>query len=167
MDKSKTYKKASSFALEHKFSLAMRLIDKYLFNFPDDTDLLILKGNILDIQLKHNKSIKLYKKVLSLNQNNIFALIDLGDAYRNKEQYKKAIKYYDMVITLIQDNDSLMTESTQDEYIDACLGKVETLLLLNKPFKAIDCINYAIKKCPTESYRFSVFRKQVIKQIKI
>lgn len=162
MKKAEIYNKASRFALEHKFYWAMRLIDKYLIDFPDDTDLLILKGNIFDIQLKYDESIKLYRKVLSKDKKNLFALIDLGDVYRHKEQYKKAIQYYDMAINLIKENTLINAE---DQYLDACHGKAEVLLLMKSPAEALNCLKSFMEDYPNQSEYVLVLYNQAMEKV--
>src|SRR5438094_517387 len=106
---------------------AIKLIDDYLSKTdPNDVDLLLLKGNILDILLEYDQSVPIYRKVLRIEPKNARALIDLGDVYVNKDAHRKAIPYYDRALRLIklgQNSSGLYSYShKEDEFVAACVG---------------------------------------------
>jgi len=133
----------------------IKLIDKNLLILGrNNTDLLRLKGNLLDILGKYQESATMYRKILRLVPNDIDATTDLGDAYHNLGEFRKALIYYNRALSLIKTGKS-HTELYRfnvkgEDFIQAVKGKAETLLALKKPKEALKSIVDALQFYPAD-----------------
>jgi tetratricopeptide (TPR) repeat protein len=136
-----------------KAPTAIRLLDQYLETVDrEDIDVLRLKGNVLDIQLKHEKSRQIYKQILRRCPDNTLALIDMGDAWARSDEYTRAIPYYNRALRLISNghytSGVYVYGSKEEEFIEASLGKAEALLELKRHAAALTCLVNALQKYP-------------------
>jgi tetratricopeptide (TPR) repeat protein len=110
---------------------ALKLLNEFLSMVdPADLDVLRLKGNILDILLKHDQAAKLYERILHLDRSNTLALIDLGDAHRHQDEHHKAIRCYERALRLIKrgkyTSGIYVYSEKSEEFVQACKGKSES-----------------------------------------
>jgi len=127
------FQKARTLALNYEAWKAISVIDHYLKQAPDDSDMLVLKGNILEMTDSGGDAEVIYKKVLSIDPNNCKALIDIGDICNANNDYLCAINYYSRALeTLkkISKNNELSSWSKEDLELSGFRGKIKALLAL-------------------------------------
>ncbi len=133
----------------------LKVIDQYLAEIaPNDVDVLRLKANVLDIQLKYGQSLGIYKKLLRVNPTDVLALIDLGDVYARRSQYVHAIKCYNRALRALNQGHHISRAYSyigkEEEWHDAYKGKVKALLELNRTLDALKCLIQGLQKIPTD-----------------
>ncbi len=133
----------------------IKLIDKNLLILGrNNTDLLRFKGHLLDILGKEQESAKIYREILRLIPNHIEATIDLGDTYKNLEEFRRALTYYNKVLRLIKTGKGhtglYRFDVKGEDFIQAVKGKAETLLALKRPREALKCIVNALQYYPDD-----------------
>lgn len=77
--------------LEHDYEGALQRIDQILAENPEDIDALMFKGNILDLDERHQEALRCYRYVLDIDPDNVAALIDMGDCHTWLDAYEQAI----------------------------------------------------------------------------
>jgi len=142
----------------------LSLIDQYLTDVgPDDVDMLRLKANVLDIQLRRVQSLGIYKKLLRLNPSDVLALIDVGDLYAHRGQYAHAIRYYNRAFRAMEQghcNSGMYSYIGKgEEWITVCKGKANALLELNRTMDALKCILQGLQRTPAEPLLGDLLRK--------
>ena len=147
--------KVRSLDLLREAPKAIRLLDQYLETVNrEDIDVLRLKGNVLDIQLKFENSRQIYKHILRHCPDNTLALIDMGDAWARSDEYARAIPYYNRALRLINNghytSGMYVYPFKEDEFIEASKGKAEALLELKRPLAALRCLVNALQKYPAD-----------------
>lgn len=146
--KREVFRTAGRFALNDKPTQAIKVIEEYFHEIdPNDVDLLLLKGHILDSIHKFDQALNIYRKVLRVDRDNAPGLIDLGGYYSNiKRNYRKALWYYARALRLVESGRFHLDE--EDEFIDACTEKAGALLALKRPMEALKCIVHGLQKYP-------------------
>jgi tetratricopeptide (TPR) repeat protein len=139
---------------------ALKLIDTYLQQEEkNDVDLLLLKSNILEMTGKSTPAAKIARHILRLAPADPLALMDLGDYYRalRKPNYRKALQSYEKAFRLVDEGQFHYDE--EDEFIDACEGKADILLALQRPMVALRCVVAGLQKHPTSLTLGKVLQK--------
>ena len=129
--------KARALATECSYDAALEVVEKLLFDSPNDIEILRLKGNILEqktldlyeySQQKLTRSSEFllarecYEQILRLDPQNSVALIDLGDHYKYLDAYDKAFSYYDQAVAVLRScKNSLSRFEEIEELLGTCL----------------------------------------------
>ncbi len=143
--------KAKFLTMEGKYKKALKFIDKLLITNPNDVDALRLKGNVLSVKItdenysfceKKRKLVlcsiqKCHERILKFDPNNMLALIDLGDYWRNESCFDKSLQYYNKAISLLKEGHFYL--SLEDELIEAFYGKKELLKNINEKSELLKC----------------------------
>jgi tetratricopeptide (TPR) repeat protein len=115
-----------------KYSLALKELEK-LENVPLlYPKVLVLKGICVflaedDNKYSYNDISKIYKKALSIDDENVSALLELGHHYFSSENKSElAIPLFDKAIRILQ-----------DELVDAIIGMAKCIEELKSPKKAL------------------------------
>ncbi len=145
--KKSTFRTARRLAVGGDPVIALKLVNSYLKQEKkNDVDLLILKSNILQMIGRFAQSARISRHILQIVPYNTLALIDLGDYYKalSKPNYRKALQLYDRALRLI--NRGRFHYDKEEEYLDACRGKIDVLLALKRPTAALRCIIDGLQK---------------------
>lgn len=129
---------------------ALNIIDKYLQQEDEnDVDLLLLKSNIFEMTGKFAQAAKISHLILQIIPDDTLALIDLGDYYKalRKPNYRKALQYYNQALRLV--HIGRFHYDKKEEFLDACEGKADILLTLQRPLAALQCLVDGLRKYPT------------------
>jgi tetratricopeptide (TPR) repeat protein len=110
-------------ALLNQPAFAVQLYDFALRISPNDTSILMKKGELLDKSGNTTEAEKLYDTILNLNQNETSALLSKGDLLLQEGEYRNAIGYYNRVLdvnpndanTLVRKGDALLFLSIEDQ----------------------------------------------------
>ena len=112
---------ARGLAMDASYDAALDVVEKVLAGLPDDLEGLRLKGNVLEqkaLDLNEHSAKKLvrsgeyllarecYERILRSDPDNVFALVDLGDHYKNLEAYDRAFSYYEAAVSSLQSDRS-------------------------------------------------------------
>jgi tetratricopeptide (TPR) repeat protein len=130
---------------------AIEVLDEYLAANPRNAvDVLIIKGNILDMQERFDEAREVCERALRLHPTNVPALIDLGDHYSNIEgNFRKALSCYDRALDLLESGHYYFNK--EDEYVTACREKAGALVQLNRPREAMKCLIKGLLRYPMSS----------------
>jgi len=103
--------KIKSLAMKGEYETALACLDGLLADEPRNTDVLRLKGNVIELAAyqenyqpgggptpKIQEAEKCYQEILKLDSGNVLAMIDLGDHYRNLGNVDLAGSMYDKAI---------------------------------------------------------------------
>jgi len=119
-----------------------------------DTDLLYLKGGLLEVLEKFQESAAVYQDILCLIPNHLGATMDLGDVYYDLGEFRKALMYQNRALKLIKTKSGYkgrFSFAGKGEYfIQAVRGKSEALLALKRPKEALKCIVNALQSYPAD-----------------
>lgn len=88
-----TLLKASIFESENKYDLARDEIVKVMVLFPEAVQFRIVAAELSLKSGKEDEAAGYYLEILEVDSTNIFALTNLTDYYRKKEDYKSSFKY--------------------------------------------------------------------------
>ena len=162
MKRIKLLEKAKALAVLHrKYNESIEIVDYLLRHRSNDIDALRLKGNILDLQaldLMQDQSVDstdiqnldhartCYEKILTLDPENVVALIDMGDYWKHRENYEVASEYYNRAIELLKRGH--FYSSFESECEEAFRSKAELLKYIGKTEEAFFCIAEGLRLCP-------------------
>jgi len=150
-EKKETLRTARHLALEGEPAKAIKLLDSHLSRTDSkDVGLLMLKGNILEMVSRFAQAAEVYRHVLRVDSNCTLALIDLGDLYKDSrklEYRRKALQYFERALSLVEAG--RFHYDAEDEFVDACIGKADTLLALSRPMDALKCVVNGLQQYPT------------------
>lgn len=158
--KKTVFRTARSLAVGGEPADALDLIDQYLQQEDEnDVDLLLLKSNIFEMSGKFAQAAKISRLILQIVPDDALALMDLGDYYQalSKPNYRKALQYYDQALRFVDAGRFHYDE--EDEFLDACSRKADTLLALQRPTAALQCIVEGLQKYPTSLLLGKVLQK--------
>lgn len=116
-----------------------------------DTDLLHLKGGLLELLGNYHEAAKIYRQILRLLPNHLGATNDLGDVNRDIGNFQKALIYYNRTLNLIKTGKGIKGKFNYikgEDYIHAVDRKAECLLALKKPKLAIKYLLDALQRYP-------------------
>ena len=68
-----------------------------LLDFPDDSDLLLLKANSLVMQMRFDDAEVMYRRLLERDPTHVQSILNLGNIARAKEDFAEAMRWYDRV----------------------------------------------------------------------
>ncbi|HKK43172.1 MAG TPA: hypothetical protein VJ963_12235, partial [Bacteroidales bacterium] len=88
-----TLLKASVYENEEKFDLARQEIVKVMELFPEAIQFRIVAAELSLKSGKEDEAAEYYQQILEMDSTNIFALTNLTDYYRKKEDFKKSFQY--------------------------------------------------------------------------
>ena len=100
-----TLLKASIYENEEKYKLALQELEKVMVLFPEAVQFRIVAAELCLKSEQEDKAARYYLEILEVDSTNIFALTNLTDYYRKKEDYSSSFKY--------------LTRSFSNEMIDA------------------------------------------------
>ena len=123
--------------LEHDCDGAILRVDEVLRENPDDPDGLMLKGNILDLDERHEEALECYKRVLHIDPQNVAALIDMGDSHSWSGNYDEAVKFFDRALGVLRQGKYYL--DPRDELESAYRGKLGALREGGKSEEARAC----------------------------
>lgn len=131
----------------------IKIIDQNMQRLgSSDTDLLHLKGGLLEVSENYQEAATVYRAILRLIPNHIGAIIDLGDVYYDLGEFRKALIYHNRALKLIKTKTSykgrFKYDTKGDDYLQAVRGKVEALLALSRPKEALKSIVNALQLYP-------------------
>ncbi len=127
-----------------------------------DTDLLHLKGGLLELLGNYAEATKIYRQILRLIPHHLGATNDLADINRDKGNFQKALIYYNRTLNLLKTNKGIKGKFNYikgEDYIHAIDGKAECLLALNKPKLAVKYLLDALKRYPYNKRLGTRFQK--------
>lgn len=132
--------------LEHDYKKALEKVQHLLRDNDNDTDALILKGNILDLAQRYSEARRCYEKVLQQDQHNLRALIDMGDWHSRKRNSVEALSFYDRALSLLKRK--IFYLSRRDEFEEAYTGKIILLREMGLLDRARKVVKEAMSHCP-------------------
>lgn len=88
-----TLLKASVYESEEKYDLAREEIEKVMVIFPEAIQFRIMAAELCMKSGEEDSAAGYYKEILEADSLNIFALTNLTDYYRKKEDYSQSLKY--------------------------------------------------------------------------
>ena len=88
-----TLLKASIYESEEKYELAREEIEKVMVLFPEAIQFRIVAAELCLKSGDESSAANYYREILEVDSMNIFALTNLTDYYRQKEDYKQSYKY--------------------------------------------------------------------------
>ena len=100
-----TLLKASIYENEEQYGLALKELEKVMVLFPEALQFRIVAAELCLKSDKEEEAARYYLEILEVDSTNIFALTNLTDYYRKKEDYSNSFKY--------------LTSSFSNELIDA------------------------------------------------
>ena len=83
----------------HEYQTAINLAKEYLNEYKDDVYVLLLLGFTYKTAKMYDDALNIYDYVLSIEQNNIVARLDLFDLYYELQQYDVAKPILDEILT--------------------------------------------------------------------
>jgi tetratricopeptide (TPR) repeat protein len=118
-----------------------------LSNYKRDTDVLILKGNVLETLGRHSRAARVYEKVLTIEPRNARAHIDLGECFQWVGNYRKAMAYYDKALRLLCSQQTLRRSREDLKDIEqAYRNKIELLVKRGKKNTALEVIDKSLRQ---------------------
>jgi tetratricopeptide (TPR) repeat protein len=100
-----TLLKASIYENEEEYELALQELEKVMVLFPEAVQFRIVAAELCLKSEQEEEAARYYLEILEVDSTNIFALTNLTDYYRKKEDYSSSFKY--------------LTRSFSNEMIDA------------------------------------------------
>ena len=100
-----TLLKASIYETEEEYELALQELEKVMVLFPEAVQFRIVAAELCLKSEQEEEAARYYLEILEVDSTNIFALTNLTDYYRKKEDYSSSFKY--------------LTRSFSNEMIDA------------------------------------------------
>jgi tetratricopeptide (TPR) repeat protein len=88
-----TLLKASIYENEEEYELARQEIEKVMVLFPEAIQFRIVAAELCLKSGMEDQAAEYYMQILDVDSTNIFALTNLTDYYRKKEDYKNSFKY--------------------------------------------------------------------------
>jgi tetratricopeptide (TPR) repeat protein len=88
-----TLLKASIYESEEKYEMAKREIEKVMNLFPEAIQFRIVAAELCMKGGNEEEAAEYYNEILDIDSTNIFALTNLTDYYRKKEDYRQSFKY--------------------------------------------------------------------------
>lgn len=88
-----TLLKASIYENEEKYDLARQEIEKVMNLFPEAVQFRIVAAELCMKSGEEDEAAAYYHEILEIDSTNIFALTNLADYYRKKEDYRSSIEY--------------------------------------------------------------------------
>ena len=88
-----TLLKASVYESEEEYELARQEIEKVMVLFPEAIQFRIVAAELCLKSGLEDQAAKYYLEILEVDSTNIYALTNLTDYYRKKEDYKKSFEY--------------------------------------------------------------------------
>jgi tetratricopeptide (TPR) repeat protein len=88
-----TLLKASVYEGEEKYDLARQEIEKVMNLFPEAVQFRIVAAELCMKSGEEDSAAAYYHEILEIDSTNIFALTNLTDYYRKKEDYRSSIEY--------------------------------------------------------------------------
>ncbi len=85
---------SKSYALDAKYKLAFRYLDRCQRAMPDNGSFALYKGKIYLEQSKKKLALKFFKKALKIDPDYSQAALAIGIFYENEKKYRKAINHY-------------------------------------------------------------------------
>ncbi len=117
-----------------------------------DTDLLHLKGGLLEVLGKPQDAVGAYQQILRLIPNHLGAITDLADVYFDLQEFPKALTRYNRALKLITTRTGYRGRFTFDvkgeDFLHATTGKADTLLELERTNESLKCIVDALQLYP-------------------
>jgi tetratricopeptide (TPR) repeat protein len=84
-------------------------LDKMLASSPQNVSILIAKGELVSLK-DPTAAIVWFDKALSIEKNNITALVDKADALYSSGMYDEALVTYERILSLIPNNSSILSD---------------------------------------------------------
>jgi tetratricopeptide (TPR) repeat protein len=109
--------KAWELGVAGDYDPALEMASSLLIENPIDVDALRLQGNLLELKAMDRmeysakrlsssadylKARQCYEKILAIDSLNVKARIDLGEHYRNLEEYDRAMEFYRDAVHVLQ-----------------------------------------------------------------
>jgi tetratricopeptide (TPR) repeat protein len=88
-----TLLKASVYESEEEYTLALQELEKVMVLFPEAIQFRIVAAELCMKSGKADQAAGYYLNILEVDSTNIFALTNLADYYRKKEDYSQSFKY--------------------------------------------------------------------------
>ena len=124
-----------------KYRKKLILCDDALRKNPDDTNLLLEKGDISYNLERCKDALNVYQKILKIEPDNFEALIRSGNILCELERSNDALIHYDNALKIQTDNIELLSKKG---FILHSLGKHEDTLLVYGKLLEIDSLNIPI-----------------------
>lgn len=109
-------------AVDFRIDEAVRAADEALAVDPDDADVLVAKGNALDLAEEYGQALKCYKRALRIDPHHLPARFDYADHFWYVGRRKRAQEKFMELLDLIQ-----RTEAGRDPVASDVLDDVAFL----------------------------------------
>lgn len=127
-------------------SRALHSIDRALRVHPDEPDLLLLKGHLLDRLGEYQEARRLYSRVMRRDGVNVLAAMDMGHSYYFAGQLALALRWYDRAIALLQAGHSWAV--WRAEWEEAHWFRAWSLAELGRLAAASTCCRHGLARAP-------------------
>lgn len=160
-----TLAKASIYESEEKYDLALEEIEKVMAIFPEAIQFRVVAAELCLKNGEEDQAADYYLDILDVDSTNIFALTNLTDYYRKKEDYRNSYHYLarsfnSNQIELTRKLAILSYYLSDEDHISAYseeLGKVIEVLAVTHPEESDICLLAADFYIQTQNYSKAYF----------
>ena len=127
-------------------SQALRAVDGVLATHPDDPDLLLLKGHLLDRLGEYQEARRLYLRAVRQDAKNVLAAMDMGHSYYYAGRMGLALRWYHRAIALLRSGHSWAV--WRAEWEEVHWFKAWSLAEMGRREAAIACCRHGLARAP-------------------
>jgi tetratricopeptide (TPR) repeat protein len=127
-------------------SQALRSVDDALRAHPDEPDLLLLKGHLLDRLGHYQEARRLYARVVRRDGDNVLAAMDMAHSYYYSGRLVLALRWYDQTIALLRAGHSWAV--WRAEWQEAHWFRAWALAEMGRPEAAVACCRHGLTRAP-------------------
>jgi len=127
-------------------SRALQSIDDALRAHPNEPDLLLLKGHLLDRLGHYQEARRLYAHVVRRAGENVLAAMDMGHSYYYSGRLALALRWYDQAITLLRAGHSWAV--WRAEWEEAHWFRAWALAEMGRLEAAVACCRHGLARAP-------------------
>lgn len=127
-------------------SQALRAIDAVLALRPQEPDLLVIKGQLLDRLGEYLEARRLYALAARRDAANVLAAMDMGHSYYYCGRLALALRWYDRAIALLRAGQCWAV--WRAEWEEAHWFRAWALAELGRPQAAIACCRHGLARSP-------------------
>jgi tetratricopeptide (TPR) repeat protein len=127
-------------------SKALANVDLALRAHPNEPDLLLLKGHLLERLGEYQEARRLYARVMRENGANVLAAMDMGHSYYYAGRLSLALRWYDHALDLLQAGHCWAV--WRAEWEEAHWFRAWALAELGRTKAAVLCCRHGLAKAP-------------------
>jgi tetratricopeptide (TPR) repeat protein len=127
-------------------SKALHTVDLALKAHPNEPDLLLLKGHLLERLGEYQEARRLYARVMRCNGANVLAAMDMGHSYYYAGRLSLALRWYDHALELLQAGHCWAV--WRAEWEEAHWFRAWALAELGRTKAAVLCCRHGLAKAP-------------------